>query len=248
VTQEFERRLSDCVLRLRNRPLDSRKRPVLDGRVYDCGYVLNYILEIASLQSGEDNIVEVWANHLLLPERSSFGPEDFELALEATNSEAAVTITRLMRSSAQANRWDEFIPLFEELGVTLTRRQLDNREGDLLRHGTLFPILKALCDGGYGYTTFDDYLELDTQDRCSPQLNGNPKLGKLGDFDMMTDPLGAYTYARDRCSEGAPLALTTTEGEQRLIPACDVQIDAIPEPYVLLESPALPELLVQIAD
>lgn len=248
VTKEFERRLTDCALRLRNRPLDSRKRPVLDGRVYDCGYVLNYILEIASLQSGEDNIVEVWANHLLQPERSTFGPEDFDLALEATNSEAAATITRLMRSSAQANRWDEFVPLFEQLGVTLTRRQLDNREGDLLRQGTLFPILSAFCDGAYGYTTYDDYLELDTEQRCSPQLNGNPLLGQIGDFNIMTDPLGAYTYARERCSEGASLSITTTLGEQRLIPSCDVQLDAIPEPYQLVESPALPELRIQNKD
>ncbi len=230
VSAEFGQRLSACVMGLGGRRLDGLDEPVTDMSSYDCGYVLNHVLEIAGLESDGHDIFALWRSHLLKPGTKAFGPKDFDDAVQGTKSAEALKIVSSILTQTGIDRWSEMLPWFSKLGIEATQREPDAREGGVLRAAFLMPVLQSNCDGTFGFFTFDDAIELDTEDRCTKPLNGNPVIRGVGDFNVMTDPYGAYRYVKEQCEHGLGVDLVTLAGEIRTINECKSEIAVLPWP------------------
>jgi len=240
ISREAEHSLNACLLSLGDRALDGSRGYVQDKAAYDCGYAINFVSEVGSLEAGGGDIATIWREVLNRAGEAGFTTEDFLFVVNDAGAGRASAFIERFLSGDGDSRWVGLEREFQRIGIVVSTRHPDSREGDALRSIVLNEILKRRCDGRYGYTTYDTHIEFDTGDRCGTSLEGNPVVDRIGDFHIIRQPFESFRYAKSICDEGGDLLFWPVDGSDPITLYCDSPIKSLPPLFELIEVPRLP--------
>ncbi len=242
IGREAEHSLNACLLSLGDRALDGSRGFVQDKAAYDCGYAINFVSEVGSLEVGGGDIATIWREILNRAGDIGFTTKDFLSVVDDVAAHRSSTFIERLLSGDGDSRWIGLENDLQRIGIVTSARHPDSREGDALRSIFLNEILKSRCDGRYGYTTYDTHVEFDTGNRCGDSLDGNPAIVRIGDSHIISQPFESYLYAKSKCDEGADLLLWPVDGANPIRLYCDSPINSLPPLFELVEVPRLPAI------
>ncbi len=236
---ETEQRLKACMLRSDRRPLDGSQGSVRGAIPYDCGFVIQLAAEAAVLKAHQGDGFDLWRAVFRNATNHRYSPAGF-LAEAERRGPGFGKVARLLLAGSEKPDISALETGLQTLGIKVHSRPADAREGDRFRTQGLMMVLSSLCIGNFGFSTQTDRLVLDTGDRCSMAINGNPEVVSVNGYSLMSDPAAAYSELRTACGNNAELVFAKPDGSRLQPVRCHVELEAVPMVFDVLALPNLP--------
>ena len=197
------KRFNDCFMALGGRNLIDAARE--KGRLpYDCGYVFHWLSNQYDQVLQGRNPWERWQVAMQHSHSGILGLNDY---LEALSDEERLRhfLEPLLSSHDVEMRLDTLADRLELLGYTIKITDDFNAAWSL--KAIFLNILSLACHTGpLGYTIYDDYIELDTADRCGV-LNGDPKISHIQGYSVSEVSTELYDSVSRACLKDGKIIL-----------------------------------------
>ncbi|MET0329328.1 MAG: hypothetical protein ABW163_11260 [Luteimonas sp.] len=181
----------------------SRPSPLSGASIYNCGVTGVYRLD---RHLGSRTLAQAAAPWRGVFESSGTGVTPDEVAKHYVAAGAdPVTAGDLERMATS--------PEEDGLGLTVVADTMSGAFAAQARAHLLQALVQQFCPRPpYGFTTFDDHVELDTGDDCGP-LSGRPRVSGVGAVSLFgPDAAAAVEAAIDACERHVPIRLLQPEG------------------------------------
>jgi hypothetical protein len=202
---------------------------------YVCGQTIYWFADAGERRrsNGRGDIFSLWRRILDKAEENggAYGP-DHVLAIIAPDEPAKNTLGLFLAESG-TERWQKLPALAAILGIKL---QAGPPSTESLRHLALFHILNQYCTGSRGMWTQNDYLKLDTGDRCGP-LNGDPDVDALNGHNLFTDMPAAYAAVTAACAANGEIAFTRAGKSDKVTATCTKPVPTAPPSFRIRATP-----------
>jgi hypothetical protein len=229
--EHIERTLNECVANLLAKPFSGDR----SNATYVCGQTLYWLADAGEKRrsKGRGDIFTLW-RRLLDKAEANGGTYNFNqvLAIVAPDEPAKAALSLFLVENG-AERWQQLPALAAPLGIVL---ESGTPTPDSLRRLALFHILDQYCTGSRGWWTQDDYLKLDTGNRCGP-LSGDPDIDSLNGYSLLTDMPKAFAAATEACAKNGDIALTRTGAPTKLVAPCTKPMPAPPPAFSIRATP-----------
>ena len=156
---------------------------------------------------------------------------DLLSALGAQEKHVEKDLLAALIEGPQGNLWANLDLMFSQLEITVAYEYNDEWV-ELARSFVLHQLLAMHCESGrIGFWTYDDHIQLDTDERCGP-LSGNPKVDTLQGFDIFHEMRNAYESALGACRIGDPAQFGVFGSSEKLEVNCERPIAEVPSSIV----------------
>ena len=221
---EVSERLTSCLRTLGDKsmtdPAASR-----GSAPYDCGYALQWLVDIHDRRIHDRSIWERWRGYLASRLDREISWEGF-LAWGMQAHSASALVSPLFESTTYDNRVSALSARLKELDLRLETPVLDNPR--TIRRLVLFHLLGQVCDqGDVGFRIHEDSLELNTGDRCGV-LSGNPRVKSLDGYDLLSPNTELHAHLSSVCHEQGEVKFAGPSGAQVASLVCEERLPPPP--------------------
>lgn len=201
LTEIAETRANACFEALNGQSLDeaaSRK-----GRLaYDCGFVFHWLVDVHDYHLGRVG-QNRWAKTLQRSNNREISYTDYLQAIAGTELSFVTSDGANIQGALLSD-----LAMFGIEASLETAADNDTRLAHVLRH-----LLSQVCENGaIGFSTFVQYIQLDTGARCAG-LSGDPNISSLSGRSLFNLDDAALMDLFQACEKGDPIRFETQAGK-----------------------------------
>lgn len=210
---------------------------------YDCGVLAYWLVDGAPESLGHVNqLKSVWATASQNYKRGQSGEVGImDNIVFLANTEDRQDASRVLQALIQgpdSAHWRQRYFLFAKLGFKVSYTY-DEGWSTRARSFAVEHLLRSHCVAPpIGYTTYDDYLELDTGDRCGP-LSGNPLIDQIQGFNLFDETNEIYHSVKNACRKGEEVEFGLYESPTSFFVSCFNPMDDL-APAIVVTNAELP--------
>ncbi len=238
--------MNGCAATVSEKSLDGRVGPLVGKAPYDCGALIHWLLDAGLRQASENKITAatVWRQMfagVAGSDRRQYSAALFKtLVLQQPGGAKLWPAIDTILGSVGDRRWDRLVAQAADFGIELRPSALEEYDPADMFMPILFTFLDEECSAGNrGFYYFDDYVKLDTGDRCGP-MSGDPAIRTIDGFSLYHDTAALYRHLVSACKAHALVTFSSREkGSPDFSVECKAMPEVLPQAYQITRLPEM---------
>ncbi len=242
----IEKNLNTCMLALGPNSVVTHWRARNGRTPYDCGYFIQFMIEIGILRNQKGDILTLWNRLLNRPDvETGYGADELRASFKALADDAALKAYDLFLKGLERDDISAFLTGLNQDGLLIM--PLIQTDPPVPYYLTPMTVLRAIirenCKTGFAIDGTSDRLLLFAEDKCGLTWEGDrADVSFINGVPIMDAPFNAFEMARQACLEGRPIQLEDIQGGKITDVTCSEELMKHPGLFRLSKLPRLPSL------
>jgi hypothetical protein len=217
---------------------DSDTKPIQeqgqsDAAVYGCGVTIN-LLAAAAMHRKDPKLgfFDLWKRIYATADKHSYSEATYVAALRVLSGDDALAdMIHVLVTQSAADKNPKLLAALTRLGLDYAKPDAGSTDATFGRAATrnLFAdIMRADCNGGVSFDTYDSGFKVDTVKGCT-LLNHEYIITAIQGHALFADGVGAYLAVKAACAQGPDLQLTAQGQPRPLQVKCPKVIAPMPD-------------------
>ncbi|WOI53907.1 hypothetical protein [Parvularcula sp. LCG005] len=237
ISSNFER----CASQLGNNALSDTNIAGQNGTPYDCGFIVQWVAETASLKRRKGDILDLWKDVVTTAPDGEYDSAHFLRVAEDHGGPAFGQFADALIHAGGRLRWVSIGSPLSGLKIEFGPSPAASQEGWRLLALAIKPMMQHYCNGYFSWSWGDEAITIDADDKCGEALSGKLVLASVNGVRLTSAPFDALSTIKKACTDQSEITFTSMTGEDVAV-ACAFEVEDPTPSYAVTAHPTLPPL------